>query len=363
MTPDQAELIQRTFSENAGSDGALVQAVLGRIAELSPDLSPRVIGGGAALADRMSEALWHVVEQAHVPDSLAEYVAGLGETLYDHGVRDDHYTVFGQALSEGLEQTFADAFPPEVRDAWNSAWMMFSGIMREAAFCRMDAPAAPEPVEPQTAVYQSPATPVEAVADTQTSNNEAIAEQAQKLIAEVENINDVARQISGVAKQTGLLALNARIEAARTGKAGAGFAVVANDVRDLATRSSQSTDGVYEAVKSMNDLINNLITSLGSSSANSGDNSIGDQIIALVQEIENAGSISRSIREIAGETNLLALNATIEANAAGEHGRGFAVIAGEVKDLANQTSSATTEINSIVESLNAMALELAELTT
>ncbi|MBF0250360.1 MAG: chemotaxis protein [Alphaproteobacteria bacterium] len=112
----------------------------------------------------------------------------------------------------------------------------------------------------------------------------------------------------------------------------------------------------------MKDLTSGLIATLGGSTLGRNSVSVGDQIIALVQEIERAGNISKSITAIAGETNLLALNATIEANAAGDKGRGFAVIAGEVKVLATQTANSTLEINSIVEALNSMALELAEMT-
>jgi methyl-accepting chemotaxis protein len=200
--------------------------------------------------------------------------------------------------------------------------------------------------------------------ETQAGNNsDAIKAEAQKLITEINYINDVARQISGVAKQTNLLSLNARIESARTGVAGEGFAVVANEVKALATRSSQATEGMYFAVNGMVELTNSLIKSLNSNNGKDAKISIGDQIISLVQEIENTGKISKNIHEIANETNMLALNATIEANAAGEQGKGFAVIASEVKDLAQQTSSATSEINKIVANLNTMALNLAEITT
>jgi methyl-accepting chemotaxis protein len=67
-------------------------------------------------------------------------------------------------------------------------------------------------------------------------------------------------------------------------------------------------------------------------------------IVALQQAVEQIGSIVGLISSIAQQTNLLALNATIEAARAGESGRGFAVVAQEVKELASQTTQATTDI-------------------
>jgi len=111
---------------------------------------------------------------------------------------------------------------------------------------------------------------------------------------------------------------------------------------DAAYRADISAENGEEMVSNIIDSINDLASDVSDSAG---------VMKELKGDVENISSILAVIRGIADQTNLLALNAAIEAARAGEQGRGFAVVADEVRTLAQRTQEATQEIQAMIEQL------------
>ncbi|WP_421254000.1 methyl-accepting chemotaxis protein [Aeromonas jandaei] len=169
-----------------------------------------------------------------------------------------------------------------------------------------------------------------------------VGETSNHLFSAVDKLHHLSehydQQMHGHSRETDQV-VTAVTEMSSTAQEVAASASNAASATSDAARESDAARGVVStAINSINRLVGEVHTASG-------------VIEQLAQETGKIGSVVEVIRGIAEQTNLLALNAAIEAARAGEQGRGFAVVADEVRSLAGRTQQSTKEINEMLQRL------------
>ncbi|WP_208977906.1 methyl-accepting chemotaxis protein [Labrenzia sp. 011] len=153
-------------------------------------------------------------------------------------------------------------------------------------------------------------------------------EKVEGLAASASKIGEVVTLIQAIAEQTNLLALNATIEAARAGEAGKGFAVVASEVKELATQTSQATEEISAQITAIQEATKESVSAIA-------------EITTIMQEVNTyTGTIAAAVNEQGSATGEISQNAQKAAE-------GTTFVSSRMSDLSgtvNQTSDSSQEV-------------------
>ncbi|MFW2371784.1 MAG: methyl-accepting chemotaxis protein [Gammaproteobacteria bacterium] len=162
-------------------------------------------------------------------------------------------------------------------------------------------------------------------------------------------LGNTAGQISDVTEDTTIGAKQQQIETDQLANAIVEMTASAKEVETNSTEAAYSAQNADEEANNSKQVVNQAIDLINSLAKDI--ESAANVIQELKLHSEEIGTVLDVIRGIAEQTNLLALNAAIEAARAGEQGRGFAVVADEVRNLAGKTQQSTQEIQNTIERL------------
>lgn len=163
------------------------------------------------------------------------------------------------------------------------------------------------------------------------------------------HLGDVTAQMVDTGRKT---AVDIQRQADEIAQAVEAVDTLADSIQGIAAKSNQAAEHAESANQAVVNGQNEVDKTISSINSLAGElELVATAVKKLEDDSANIGGILEAIRGIADQTNLLALNAAIEAARAGEQGRGFAVVADEVRSLARRTQEETVRINSMIDQL------------
>ena len=273
-------------------------------------------------------------------DKLQPIVAQVKNTVIDARQTTDRSAGIAQQTSSGMQQQFREV--DQVATAFHEMSATAQDVARSAAQAAGAARGADQACQEGLGVIGATTTSIEQLSAELT----AAMQEVEGLASSSEQIGSVLEVIRSIAEQTNLLALNAAIEAARAGEAGRGFAVVADEVRNLAKRTQDSVEEIRQVIEGLQSGTREVVSSMHSSNR---------QAEGSVQQVEMAVAALRRIGEsvsVITDMNLqIASAAEEQSSVADEINRNIS----SIRDVTEAITLQADESAQISQSLNQLA--------
>lgn len=276
--------------------------------------------------DKLQGVVRDVVEASLPLSNLAQNLRGVTE--------ETQRTIDVQQLSATNAKRAVDTMSGSV-----------DGVAHSAAQAAGDANEATNAASEGRQIVQKTVTSIQQLADNVRETADVIA----RLEADSNKVGSVLDVIKGIAEQTNLLALNAAIEAARAGEQGRGFAVVADEVRTLASRTQQSTEEIQNTIEQLQSAAHSAVEVMARGT---------EQAISSVETANHAGSSLETITSTIGRINQM--NEQIAQNTEEQRSVAIDIVrhVDEIHERTEQTASRSGELGSMCNELADLAQHL-----
>ena len=275
--------------------------------------------------------------------SFHDILNRVSQTSDQVNAASEHLATITQQTSEGVRRQHSES--DQVSTAMNEMSATVQEVSKQAQDAANASGSADKKASEGKQIVQENSNGIHQLATQIESTSSAI----YQLSDESKNIGGVLQVIRDIAEQTNLLALNAAIEAARAGEQGRGFAVVADEVRNLAQRSQKSTEEIQDIVERLQQKANDAVTAMGSGQEEAKNSveraeQVGLSLDSILSEISAISSMNTQIASAAEE----------QASVAEEINRSIV----EIAQISNETSEGASETTSTSNDLARLSQEL-----